>query len=379
MKRYSKWIIGWVFFLSATFLFYCQSICYHDMYPSDLPAHIEIAKSGNGYSLLYFLMSLILNIFKGGGAQAAIACLGGVLIVGTYIIGCQYIVKESNIDSINASFISGVLIILCCIYIPILKPDFYTGSLITQPWHNITYIGMRLFSLLVMHEFLNIIDDLNTIRFSEWMKITILLMISTSIKPSFFIMFAPVLGCLLIKDKINKRITVGHLIKAGGMLIPSLWIILLQTKILYGAHSNSGIIFSISESVFFKDGCIGSLFKVVGSLTFPIAVFLRHRGGLDRRSGFICAMHFVSIIQAIFFEESGERAGNGNFWWGCMFGGYMFFAWCIPRYILDYMNAMKSRKRADKYLVFCGILFAGHIISGITYFGICLSGGYYYC
>ena len=379
MKKYGRWIFGVFFFLSSTCLFYRQSITYGGLYASDLPAHIEIARSGNGYSLLYFLMDLMLKTFKDRTALAAVACLGGVLIAGTYACGCRYLIRNFSIGCVNAGFISGILITLCCIYIPVVKPDFYTGGLITQPWHNITYIGMRFFALLTMTVFLSIVDNLTDIRLCDWAKITIFLLVSTSIKPNFFIMFAPALGILLLQDMFHKKISAKDFIRAGGVLIPSLCMIAWQAKVLYGSQSGSGIIITVTESAFFKDGGWGCFAKVTGSLAFPIIVLFIHHREMDRRSGFICVMYFISLIQAVFFEEKGARAGNGNFWWGCMFGGYMLFAWCIPRFILDCADGIKNKSKAGGYILSCGVLLGGHILSGIVYFVKCLSGANYFC
>ena len=283
-----KVIIGILLFSLFTFLFYRQAINYGGRYASDLPAHIGFAVNGDGYSLLYFTIGLILKIIPN---YLPVAALESLMIIGCWLVAEKVITKYFHLDNMTAMLISTGLLFLTSIYVPYIAPFFYTGGIITQPWHNITYLGMRVFAVITIYYFLEIFQTYQEqMRFLDWAKIATPLALATSVKPNFLIAFSFTLLLFLLidffKGKMTKKKFVNTII-IGTTVFPSCFILLLQSFILFSPGDSgeaSGIMITLFGSEFLQAGLFAVVQKLVRALAFPVLVFIYNRKNLNLRS-----------------------------------------------------------------------------------------------
>ncbi len=373
-------ILSIVLFALFTILFYRQAINYEGRYFSDLPAHISFATNGDGYSILYFTIGLILKIIPN---VISIAALESLLIIISWFMTEKLIVKYFQLETLTSMLISTGLIFLSSIYIPFIAPYFYNGGIVTQPWHNITYLGMRVFAVITLYYFPEIFQNYKEeISFKDWCKIAIPLAFATSIKPNFLISFAFTLLLFLIIDFFQGRLTAKkfkNIIIMGTTVFPSCLILLFQSFILFSPGDNgesSGIIITLLGSEFLRAGFKSVLQKLVRALTFPTLVLIFNRKKLNRSSMFMYVMYIITLLQVILLHETGERANHGNFYWGLYSSGYFLFCWYVPQFIINIKNGIAAKQRQHAWYYVCGsLLLTAHLLSGLAYFMLVFLGG----
>ena len=177
------------YFIPAVLLILFTLLAYRQIkvpkgYPSDISQHIRIAKEGRGYSFLYKTLELLL-MFAGKRYKAIIIALfEGFLSVLTIYPTAAWMRKRYQTDNWIAFLAAEGMLFLSSIYLPVLQPYFYKSGIVTQPWHNITYIGMRLFAALTLCFFSDILDMYQQeLSFRDWLKIALPLAVATGIKP----------------------------------------------------------------------------------------------------------------------------------------------------------------------------------------------------
>lgn len=376
----SKWALGLILFAVFTILFYRQSIAYEGRYFSDLPAHISFATNGQGYSLLYFCLGVILRLLPG---TIGVAVFESLLVIGSWIMAEKLMVKYFQIQRLTASLLSAGLLFLSSIYIPRIAPYFYAKGIVTRPWHNITFFGMCFFAVITMYYFLEILQHYQEkMTWLDWVKIAVPLMLATSVKPNFLIAFSFTLLLFLIVDFFGGKLTsqkFWHIILMGTTVFPACIVLLFQSVILYGPSDggeSSGIMITLFGSEFFQDGIKQVVLKLARGLTFPALVFLFNRKRLDRSSLFMWAMYLITLLQVILLHETGERANHGNFYWGLYSSGYFLFIWYASRFVENCKEYLAAEHKKHTWYYICGtLLLAAHLLSGLAYFAILFMGG----
>lgn len=384
--KFVKQLIGLTFFLVFAVLFYRQAIHYGNRYPSDLPAHIEFGIQGRGYSLLYFVIGFL---FRVTNSYFAIALLESGILVSTWLLSDRFIAKHFNLDSGWRLFISTGLLFLCSIYIPGISSFFYKNSIITQPWHSITYFGMRLFTIPATSATLDVIERYKEkLSWKEWLKIAVPLTISTGIKPNFLIIYSFSLLIILIVDfvqeLISKRLSLTvfwNFIFLGTVVFPSLFILLVQSQILYGAKSDSattsGIALVFLSSSFFRYGA-KTIIKVIQGLFFPVLVFFT-ANKITKKEKLTFLLFIVALIQVIVLKETGPRQNHGNFYWGVYSAAFLTFLYASALFVQKIQKTQWCQKTLhEKCIAILGIsILTLHCLSGFVYFVILLLGGSY--
>ncbi len=366
--------IGAVMFLCLSSLFYEQAM---GTYHSDLRLHIKYATSSKGYSVLYWIMGVLNNCT---GGKINIVMLDSILVVATWLLLGELIrLISKGFSFFTSALISFPVTFISGIYIPFVYEKFYSGQLITQPYHNITYYGMRLAAVAAMIFFFKIFEyHIKHIKWQHWLGLSLCLAISTSVKPSFFYGFALALLLFLIADFCNvgfKSKPFLRIIAMGCSVFPSLLIMLWQSQVLYGGASTgastaSGIAIIWGEN-FFKSGASTVILKLICGVAFPalVAVFNRKRMGMF--DVFVYIMFVIQMLIYIMFAETGKRASHGNFLWGVYSAAFFLFVVAVPRFIEN----LKTKSVTNKfYLIFGSVLLSAHVISAVAYFVEVFSG-----
>lgn len=369
-------------FLTAVYLFYNQGVTPdRTIFLSDLPDHVAFAMTGDSYSFMYLIMGILLKLPR--GRMFAIAAFAALLVVGAGWITYLLLKKMMPENKKNlAFFIAFSLLFLTSIYLPGIYEKFYWNTFAAQPWHNITYIGMRFFALWTMYSFFEVYENyLEGIGVKQWIKIAVPLLLGTAIKPNFLLSFAFALLAILIIDYVkhfleHKRLfdqTFWNIVKMGTVVFPACFALLVQAVILYGpsesGEATSSVIITWGATLL-KDGLYVLVMKTVCSLAFPIFVYVCNRKDFDKKINFTYLMFLVTFIQVHMLDEAGARANHGNFTWGIYNAVYIMFIYAIGCFV---QNANIKDKKVET-MVGWGML-ALHLISGITYYVILLQGG----
>lgn len=373
-------------FLASVFLFYNQAVTPdRTVFLSDLPDHIAFAMTGDSYSLMYLVMGLLLKLPR--GRVFSIAVFEALLVVGagwiTYLL-LKKIVSENKRNV--AFFIAFTLLFLTSIYLPGVYERYYWNTFAAQPWHNITYIGMRFFALWTMYSFFEVYENyLEGISFKQWGKVALPLLLGTAIKPNFLLSFAFALLIILIIDFVknyleNKKIfdkKFLNMVKMGTVVFPACFALLIQAVILYGPSESGAATSSVIitwGATLLQDGVFTLVFKTLCSLAFPLLIYICNRNVFDKKTNFTYLMFLVTFIQVHMLDEAGARAGHGNFTWGIYNAAYILFIYAIGYFMehFDYKN------KKIETVVGC-VLLVGHLISGVIYFVLLLQGGLSYC
>ena len=93
-------------------------------------------------------------------------------------------------------------------------------------WHNSTYICMRLMAVLTLTEYFKLEKKYREgITRKEWLWFAFLNVICTGIKPSFLLVYSPIVGIYLLAD-LFRRVPLRRILIFGSALLPSGLVIL---------------------------------------------------------------------------------------------------------------------------------------------------------
>lgn len=365
-------------FLAFVFLFYRQGTAVEGLYMSDLQDHIAFALAGDSYSLLYFVMGFVLRIT--GGSVMAIAILEALLVVGTgwvtYLLFSKRVSEEKKPVVFVVSF---ALLFFTSIYVPILYPHYYIQTFVTQPWHNITYIGMRFFAVLTMYAFFEVYESyLENVTVKQWIGVALPLLCATAIKPNFLLAFSFALLAVLILDFVKNffdKKKFLNMIKMGTTVFPACAALLVQAVILYGptdtGAAESGLIITWGATLL-QDGFLPLVMRIICGLSFPIMIYVLGHKQFDKQERFVYLMYIITFIQVHMLGESGARATHGNFTWGIYNSAYILLIYTIA-FFMEHYSLKKANGKAV-CMIGWGIL-ALHLVSGMVYFLLLLAGG----
>ena len=381
----SQIVIAFALFLLCYRLFYRQSIGYDGVlgnYPSDLQAHISYGIQGISYSLLIRTIGWLASNF----GNEAVAVLESSMVVLTWYLAKGMIEKISGVKSTISLYASLCLIFLANIHLPIYD-YYYKERFVSQPWHNVTYIGMRLFAVLVICYFIDFYKTyLSRIKWRNYFFVTLFLFLSTCVKPNFFISFASALFIALIIDFARDDKRIKNLRKyyiVGSTVFPSCAVLLIQSRMLYPSGLTAGDagangIMLVWFANFFSIGIGMGILKIFLCISLPAIVFIINKGG-QRDYKFIGLYFLVSFFIAYVFQESGPRTNDGNFFLGIQCASYVFFVFSIGYFMKNWREGIpKGKTLSILYKTFCILLILGHVYSGLIFFNIVLCGGSYF-
>lgn len=360
-------------------LFYLQySQSGEGQFSSDLGAHISEALNGGGYSLMWMIFRIFYKISPTGLSLTFSMALITALTALAAMWCMQVVLKQMGVKKYGVLYMfAGVLaLFMSSIYVPQYYSWYYKTTFGTQPWHNSTFLLMRLVGTLVVAMYLKM--ETNYLKKIEWkdaIAFIILLTLVNYAKPNFIIAFAPMMLIYLIADFIKGRGKgTVQMIKFGMCVIASLWVLLVQMKLVYPSDGDSGIGFTLDNiKAFFSTKL--SLVSLACGLAFPLFVSLlvlikKIRFGA---LGKMWIMFAVSMAQRIFFIETGPRRGHGNFGWGSRVCAYYLFIVSFATLVGMYKN-----KKIGKLTFALGIaIFLLHITSGLFYLKRLFDGDFY--
>ncbi len=410
-----KKIINGIFIVVTiiAFTFYCfELVVLHfnqtqypvtGMYESDLYAHIEMALSGWGYSIMAVVFRLLSNL-PAFGFYFSIAAL--LCTLEAFTIALTYVFMRNFLDDAKvAMFLAFVSGFVMPFYLRSVQPYRYIGYQSGSIWHNSTYIVMKFFALLCVVLYLAISNAYKE-KMKAWEVVTfaILLAVTTSVKTNFILVFAPVALVFLIIDLIL-GVPVKRIIFCALTVIPSMAVILFQRYVLFGEETGNGIIIDPLYSVYLR--AEQPYFTMILSAAFPVFVLLYNlifvlsdtikdfrekRGNLTHRFFLLAwSMWFVGFLELILLRETGQRELDDNFAWGYDFCLFLVFTVSIIYFANNIKSLVKRIKDSKEntgnalaitfttayaaaaalmlvYHTYCGIFFFARLTQGVTFF-----------
>ena len=378
---------------SSIYLFYRQSVPtgVTGEYAADLITHIVWVINEEG--VIYSLNSLVFYLlYLGFGNTLGIAVFMGLAESATVFVLYRFFLSLDGMNGCRTDedgkilfrwYTMGFMFIISVV-IPFVFPHFYYGNMAMNSWHNDTYITMRLFSVPAFALYLKMCRSYREgVKLKDWLLLTLLLILSTASKPSFFLAIAPVALVIFLWDFICniKNITViKRIIIFGCSFLPAAAVIFYQNKLLYGddASQEASIVFdpftvsSINGNPAVKLGIL---------LVFPLIVmvycFRKVKNNPGKYYWYVLTWGFwaVEMFYYMFLAEGGDRWHDENFSWGAQFGNYILYIvsfYMVKEVLGHVIENRKNGKAPDrKDLIFVGT-------SAVFFVYLTAAGGLYF-
>jgi len=353
------------------------------MFESDTAAHVSFAVySGYYHSLAAFIYLFFVKVF---GLDAGIVLITITLTVAT-VLAIPFTARLINefvkrtdytIPGWAVLLISFLANIHMAFYMAAANKQHYIGYQCANMWHNSTYIFMRLFAVITLITFLKIYDGYEEgIKFSKWLSFTLLLTITTGFKASFLTVFAPVLAILLLRDLLYGEKFKRVFGMALSVVLP-IAVMIVQSIVMSGTDGSNGYRIKPFAGLSMR----GDHPKVtlVLSVAFPLLIFFIHINDFYKDKFFFWTwvLWAVGFLEVFLLIETGERALDSNFMWGYSISLFFLFLASMVKLVRDLINPGTGKVRKALCYVAVPVLF-WHVISGIWYFALLLTGVTYF-
>lgn len=353
-------------------------------FESDLPYHIKMAVEDNWYYSFTAFVYVFLYKFSCGNLLVGIflALCQLLTVFGTYLL-LKELWKHYEIKmSTGATLLCAMTLnFVMAFYVKSVNARHYIGYQNATIWHNSTYICMKMVGVFVLWYFLKLMDSYKTkLSVKQWISFMLLVALSTGIKPSFLMVFAPVMAIMLLMDWI-KGTKFSKVFLFGLTVIPSLLIILWQNVVLFG--EDTGNSFLIKPFYTLAQRSDNPKIALLFSVLFPAIVGILHIRDVWKDKVYlgILMIWAFGFMEVFLFVESGTRSKDANFMWGYSISLFVLFVISLVRWIRDFKNKEflgKYKVLRYGYLVVTGATFTYHVISGLWFLGILLSGATYF-
>ncbi|MCR4588433.1 MAG: hypothetical protein K5682_08510 [Lachnospiraceae bacterium] len=366
---------------ASLYLYYHQSQWVDGaVYESDLPAHIRMAMEEGGVYSLTSLLYRVLYPLPGGIWY--IILLLTLCTVGAVYATAALLRELDPVPDRGTGFyeIAGLMLnlVMPC-YVKGFSDGRYIGMQSPSIWHNSTYIVMKFTATLCILFYFRILKRITEeMKGAQWLSFTLLLLITTAVKPSFLVVLAPAMLILLIVDLI-RGVPFRRLFLFGCGVIPSLGVILVQNALLFGGDSGNGYAVLPGQAMMQHTGY--PVVVTALSLLFPLVVLFLHGKDLAKNRWYLMVwlMTLVGFLEYFLLAETGTRGSDGNFLWGYSIAIFLLFTGSLIKWLLDCRDwkmgvAVLLQKAgivaagiALIWHVYCGLYFFIHLVQGTSY------------
>lgn len=346
---------------------------------SDLCAHVRIAQNmltahklfSNNF-LMYFLINL-LTLFTGYELwmQTVLVILISISNTIKYWL-VRDAFKEWTTETTAKLSSAALLFVYVIPLMYFLKPfgifmsanNMYLGYYVPNVWHNSTILCMMPFSiacyLLSAKQFNEYSDKRN------W-QITLLLTISTLIKPSFFFIYLIAYPIVMLKSYgAGKELFKSLLpLLCGGICL------LYEYITIYygGGDDGSGVVINIMPLFNVEFWKSHALYLLV-SFILPLSFLCLYSKLIykDNEFWFVLIMLICSLGLMWCCQETGPRAAHGNFNWSAIAATW-FVYYYILKTILQHCEWHSLQNGGGYSYTAVLALFALHVVMGFVYLG----------
>ena len=237
----------------------------------------------------------------------------------------------------------------------------------------------------------------------KWLRLSVLLAVTTMLKPNFLISFCSAFGVVLLRDLFKERIKeeFTRVFQFGSIIVPSLTVLGVQYWLIYASDlgdTSSRIQLVLFSDLLWEGSILHMLFKLGRDLAFPLLGWIvvafteRYMKNKSLSAGndiknirFLMLMYLLSLAMFSLFKESGHRGAHGNFGWGVLMSYFIMFLYLVPAFIKSSMIYRKKNLTGRRQTVMIRLACAQgitllilHFASGIIYFLWIASGRIYW-
>jgi len=423
-------------------LFYRQTTGSPERYHSDMKAYIlEMQGLESKYNFPYpvfFKLGALIHLFAPPELSVAVATmlLNSLGIVVTKLAFNRLVLRELE-GGLEArrqgmGWLAGVFISLASValfFVSMLYPPSgiylpgihfkYLGVFTANPFHNATYMAARPFAILAFLWYVKLLpvyeysagrygsdagrrgtagrcgsdgripgDQGQGAGVADYVLFSVFLLVATMTKPSFTLVMVSTAGLVMLY----------RLIRSGFRnFLPTIWLGLCFVPTFLDLLYQFQGVFVPEEG---KEGGVGFCFGEVWAqycsniplavclaIGFPLLVLLLNFREVRKNTLFCFSwqLYLVGFAEGFLLYEKGFRKADFNFSWGYMYG--IFFAHfgallLLLRKTAGWFAAVEGdsgKSRAEGWLLLLQwAAFFCHLICGIFYFKVFLSGAMYY-
>ena len=295
------------------------------------------------------------------------------------------------------------------VYIPQLMPYFYEKTLSKYAWQSPTQIMMMPLAILALLLFFRIRERyFRRIAPGQWLLLSLAFLASAWAKPSFIMIFYPLMAAILLRDLIFGRRECGSVgrrfrsvLILGCSALPGMVYFLYLNKAMFGGASGTAgagaseaagaaasaaasggdgsVIIQFGRAYFNQDFSVP--LSLLAGLLFPLLVLLFNLPALrDIRYASGWLLLLIGIAEHFTFSETGRRAAHGNFAWGKKAGAYLLFLLSIWKFAENCRDPQFLQRRPELrrlYFVLGFVLLGLHVACQLYYFQLLLRGHHY--
>lgn len=358
--------------LTAVLLWRWQRIFYlmcADYIRSDMPAHVQLALSHNDYGLSSYLIRFLWGLRGEHFGQTALS----LVLTANQLFGIftLWLLLRHWLPELEGAFawLAVLLAHLCGPWILPGQSEMYLGVYNGNVYHNMTVLFSRSFIPLDLLLFARLWESRRgKLPPKTWLGFALSLLVTTLFKPSFFVAFAPVALALLVWDFIKTRArgVVSELL-LGLAFLPAagalLWSYMALFAVEFAGTESHMILRRLTPA------WLGwTLVMYLRGLLLPLYSFFtqgRRETRQRERLGIFAAVNAVAIAEAIFLTETGFRANDGNFDWGCLSLYTAVFSLAIGLLFRMGQQTEKGDARQRLRLAVGLALLLGHLVIGV--------------
>lgn len=353
-------------------------------YNADMDGHIQMSTQPNAYSFLNAVLRIAYLLF---GENLYILCVLCTLLMVVANVASVLLLffiykKIYNIASdLKLYALSFASVFVVAFFSPYRGGEGTYSAIYANIWHSPTILLARPFMLCVIFAtimvFKNAKEGKPIGKYLGMNAIASLFCMWT--KPSFFAAFLPALCLYLLFELIRtKGKSFLFSLKLGLSYLCIVPVLVYQyiALFIYAPEQSQE-----TSSIFIKTNwtmeeilraiyaeLFSSWFIIIGVIL--LLVFRKTNKKVLAFSGLYWA---TSNIYYNFIKESGFRENHGNFEWSAMIFLYVMMAFVAGELFLKPAENDISKK----WKVVAGIVYAGHLITGLIYFWSLFNGGWY--
>lgn len=371
-------------------LFYNQSIAVlpetgNGRFQSDLPLHLSMVLEDGWYYSFTAIIYQVLDVifFHSTWGVAIFLCVVAVATVyATDVLLGEFGFENAGFRRLLLAF---SLNFVMPIYVEPVGEFRYVSYQSGNIWHNSTYLCMRLAAIWSLIWYFRLEKQYREeLTGRQWLGFALINVLCTGIKPSFLLVYSPIVGVFLLMDLIQ-GVPLKRVLLFGSALLPSGLVILWQNAVLFGKDTGSKIELALwknfsQHTQIPKVAVLLSVFFCFLALLYGLIVYVSNRKlemekdkNLHRRTVFVLLMTVLGFLEALLFSESGYRASAGNFLWGYYFCIFVLFVVSATVWL---RSAKGIFENVSKWIL--GLVYGLHLYCGLYFFALLVSGvGYF--
>lgn len=315
------------------------------------------------YPVWHFLVQL-LNLLLPTGREWASALVTACFLGFTAAVLYEFLWRElkGQMDWKWMGLLDVGLMMLTAVYMPWFNRKLYLGQSSPTIWHNPTNMAVKPVVLVAFLYFVKIYQERKNEKTSAYVKLSLLLLFSCFVKPSFVQGFLPAVMVFLLVELIRTRGEIfSFCLKMAAVFVPSGIYFLFQIFSVFGEGVGREI--GIAPFAVIRFDSHHPLLSILQTVVFPLFVLCCigwKQICRDKPLLFAVVFYFVSLLEYVLLIEVTEPE-SGNFEWAVQLAMFVLFVLTAVRFY------QKQGKKLWENLIGNGLLLY-HVGSGIYYY-----------